>query len=78
MGLDAVEWLVGMFAFTHWDERGQRPWLVRDRLGQGLGVGAMLAILAGSLLCFLGLIRDQISRLRLERFDVEPGRRERP
>lgn len=41
-------------------------------MGQGLSVGAMLAIVAGFLLFFLGLISDQISQLRLERFDFEP------
>jgi glycosyltransferase involved in cell wall biosynthesis len=36
---------------------------------QGLTVAAMLAILAGILLFALGLICDQISQLRLERFE---------
>ncbi len=40
---------------------------------EGVSVGAMLAIVTGLLLFFLGLISDQISQLRLERFeDVDP------
>ncbi|MEM7582221.1 MAG: glycosyltransferase family 2 protein [Acidobacteriota bacterium] len=40
---------------------------------EGVSVGAMLAIVTGLLLFFLGLISDQISQLRLERFEeAEP------
>lgn len=37
--------------------------------GRGVSVGSMLAIVTGLLLFFLGLISDQISQLRLERFE---------
>jgi glycosyltransferase involved in cell wall biosynthesis len=37
--------------------------------GQGITVGAMLAVLTGVLLFALGLICDQVAQLRLERFE---------
>jgi hypothetical protein len=37
--------------------------------GHGVSVGSMLAIVSASLLFSLGLISDQISQLRLERFE---------
>ncbi len=38
-------------------------------LGRGVSVGAMLAVVTGVLLFVLGLMSDQISQLRLERFE---------
>jgi hypothetical protein len=38
-------------------------------LGRGISVGSMLAIVTSILLFGLGLICDQISQLRLERFE---------
>jgi hypothetical protein len=38
-------------------------------LGRGVSVGSMLAIVTAILLFALGLISDQISQLRLERFE---------
>lgn len=37
---------------------------------EGLSVAAMLAIMTGMLLFFMGLVSDQVSQLRLERFEV--------
>ena len=37
---------------------------------EGLSIGAMQAILTGMLLFFMGLLSDQVSQLRLERFEI--------
>ena len=37
--------------------------------GRGISVGAMLAIVTGILLFGLGILSDQISQLRLERYE---------
>jgi hypothetical protein len=38
-------------------------------LGRGISVGSMLAVVTAIILFALGLISDQISQLRLERFE---------
>jgi asparagine synthase (glutamine-hydrolysing) len=62
-GLEAVRRLNGMFAFGLWDEKRQRLWLCRDRIG----IKPLVYAWDGTCLCFASEIKSLLSDPTMDR-----------